>query len=93
MCCHGASLIGPLGARSSSANLPEEAPSGKKPRGLSGCFGYDKCETVQRITLKGKIDPAWIEGLIQARVDELRAAFDKTYDPHKSLPEWLFDPV
>jgi hypothetical protein len=62
---------------------------GDKPKELAGRFGYASCAEVKRVTLKGSVDPAWIEGLVAARIAELRAAFDETYDPAASLPDWL----
>lgn len=62
---------------------------GSREKEVQGQFGFANCSQLKSITLEGTVDPAWIQGLIQARVDELRKSFDASYDASESLPEWL----
>ncbi len=44
-----------------------------------------------KITLEGKAEASWIQGLIDAKEGAARTAFDEAYDPEKAgLPAWLF---
>lgn len=64
------------------------APKKQDEWGAVVVIGFPRFE---KITLEGKAEASWIQGLIDAKEGEARAAFDEAYDPEKAgLPSWLF---
>lgn len=62
-----------------------------KPRSKFGWFGYLGGRQIAYVKLSGKTYGQWVDALVDAAVDQDRAAFDKTWDPRKVLPAWLYD--
>jgi hypothetical protein len=44
-----------------------------------------------RLVIQGPVEPSWIEGKIDAEVQEQRAAFDAALDLGPHLPAWMLD--
>ena len=63
----------------------------RKPADLFGGWGYAEIEEFEEIRVTGKAEPAWLQGLVDAAMQERQAVFAKTYDPQKTLPGWLFE--
>lgn len=63
--------------------------SARKSKDAWGHFGFSGC-TYDTMKIEGMVEPAWIQGKIDAAMQKKLAAFKKKYDPRKGLPEWLF---
>jgi tetratricopeptide (TPR) repeat protein len=68
-------------------------PLGSAPR-KDGAWGYLAIDVPDwtEIDVTGQIEPSWIQGRLDKIVQAKRLEFDKAYDPHERLPEWLFQP-
>jgi|GEM_PF-4168484 len=62
-----------------------------KPKGKFGWVGFLGGEQVRYVQLAGKSYGQWIDALVDAAVDEDRAAFERAFDPRTALPTWLYD--
>lgn len=45
----------------------------------------------ERFEVAGEIEPSWLQNRRDAAREQQRLAFLRTYDPHATLPRWLFD--
>jgi hypothetical protein len=61
----------------------------EKPKGGFGQAGFYDFPDVDEVTVSGRVETSWIDGLVDAEVSKLQAAFDKDYDAAKDLPEVL----
>lgn len=61
----------------------------KKPADQFGYCGIEDITSFDEIVLEGKIEPAWIQGKVDAFLTKRREAFEKSYDVKKALPAWL----
>lgn len=61
----------------------------EKPKGGFGQAGFYDFPDVEEVVVSGRVETSWIDGLVDAEVQKLQAAFDKDYDPAKDLPEAL----
>jgi hypothetical protein len=64
--------------------------STNKGKDVWGFLGFD-VPGWERVTLSGTVEPAWLQGLLDAKVQAQREEFDKRYDPKSVLPAWLFE--
>ncbi|MHC4819543.1 MAG: DUF1570 domain-containing protein, partial [Planctomycetota bacterium] len=62
----------------------------KKP-GHWGRFAFIDDKSIERVTLEGRIEPAWMQGLLDKAETERRREFEAAFDPEEHLPEWLFE--
>lgn len=64
--------------------------SARKTRGAWGRFAVSgmPCD---EILIDGRVEPAWLQGKIDEKLQEDLAAFESRFDPAKELPAWLFD--
>jgi tetratricopeptide (TPR) repeat protein len=44
----------------------------------------------EEVVISGKVEPAWIQGLVDKERQARLAEFDKRWQPKDDLPEWLF---
>jgi len=66
--------------------------STRKPDDLFGYWGFSSIPEWQEIVVEGRVQPAWIQGLLDAEVQKHLKQFERDYDPKKELPSWLFTP-
>ena len=73
------------------AALIDGAPLGSAPK-PDGVFGYAilKVSGWSEIVIAGRAEPSWIQTKVDAIVDGKRGAFEKGYDVHRYLPDWLY---
>jgi tetratricopeptide (TPR) repeat protein len=64
--------------------------SARKPAGVWGRVGVVLPEQWNEIVLKGEVEDAWLQGLLDAAASRALAEFEKGFDPRKELPSWLF---
>ncbi len=62
-----------------------------KPKGKFGWVGFLGGDQVHYVELAGKTFGQWIDALVDAAVDEDRAAFERTFEPRTVLPAWLYE--
>jgi len=64
--------------------------SGPKPDGM---FGFARISVTgwSEIAISGTIEPSWIQRRVDAIVEGKRAEFEKSFDLHKVLPNWLYE--
>lgn len=60
----------------------------KKPRQSTGRVSLDECE-FSEIILEGKIEPAWLQGLVDQRMAAELTEFEKSYNRTQFIPAWL----
>lgn len=58
-----------------------------KQKGRWGQLGFYGFQDVEEVVVSGEAEPSWIEGLVDAEVERLRAEFEKGYDALAELPE------
>jgi hypothetical protein len=63
--------------------------SADKPSSLFGRFAFRGCPAVSEVLMTGKIQPAWIQGVVDTDAQVKRTAFDRTYHAVDELPAWL----
>jgi len=56
-----------------------------------GRFAFVDDKSIERITLEGQIEPAWMQGLLDKAETARRKEFEFAFDPEEHLPEWLFE--
>ena len=61
----------------------------QRTKGEPGQFGFSDFEGLEKVTVSGEIDPAWIAGLIDEQIQRDVSAFRRTFDPFRSMPDWL----
>jgi hypothetical protein len=61
----------------------------KKPESVYGQFGVQNCPRVTEILVTGKIQPSWLQGVVDAALQEKWTTFEKSYKPIADLPVWL----
>ena len=59
------------------------------PRGSYGQLGLTGFPDLARVTLEGKIEAAWLEGLADSALQRQWIEFHRRRDPQQDLPEWL----
>ncbi len=64
---------------------------GKKKRNHWGYWGFDDNTAVDKVTLKGAIQPAWIKGLIDEKRQKDRATFASDFRIERVAPRWLLN--
>jgi hypothetical protein len=62
-----------------------------KPETVFGYLILD-CPGWDEIAIEGQVEPAWIQGKIDAVVDEKRGAFEARFRAREHLPDWLYAP-
>jgi hypothetical protein len=65
------------------------AMTAAKPKGVWGQAGLYEPSRVEEVLIAGKVEPSWIDGLIDQRVQEALTAFEEEYDPAEFTPDWL----
>lgn len=60
-----------------------------KPATAWGYFGY-RGFIPKEITIDGKIEPSWIQNMIDEAVQKYAALFEKSWNPSIEIPGWLF---
>jgi hypothetical protein len=60
-----------------------------KPPDLWGRLGYRDVSNVEEILVTGKVQAAWLKGLIDEASRKEWDEFVRTYDPVPDLPAWL----
>jgi hypothetical protein len=63
--------------------------TGKKPASIYGRFALLNLPAVNEIRFNGKAQPSWLQGVVDAGVQERWVEFEKGYKPADDLPEWL----
>ncbi len=66
--------------------------SGKWDADGYGQFGFSFCPGVTELNLSGQANTAWLEGLVDARTQEMWAEYEEQADVEALLPEWLRTP-
>ncbi len=66
---------------------------GKRSTRESGQIAIIDISGFERVTLKGKIQASWPQGLLDAATQAALTKFDTTWKPQSELPAWLFAPV
>ena len=61
----------------------------EKQKGRWGQVGFYDFPDVEEVVVSGRAEPSWIEGLVDAEIERLRAEFEKGYDALADLPEAL----
>jgi hypothetical protein len=56
-----------------------------------GCFAFDDDFRFDALTLKGKVQPGWAQGLLDSATQEALKRFDARWKPEERLPAWLFE--
>jgi tetratricopeptide (TPR) repeat protein len=64
--------------------------SAPKARGMFGRVAF-KIPTWDRVELEGVVEPSWIQGRIDALVQERRKAFFADFDVKRHLPAWIYE--
>jgi Protein of unknown function (DUF1570) len=64
-----------------------------KPATVFGRFGFENCPEVNKITISGKVQPSWLQGVVDTAVQEKWSAFDAQYKFRDELPDWLKERV
>lgn len=64
--------------------------SAPKARGVFGRVAF-RAATWERVELEGVVEPSWIQGRIDALVQERRKAFFADFDVRKQLPAWIYE--
>ena len=67
----------------------KKAVSGRKPASLFGQVGFKGLEGFEEIVIEGKAQRSWMQGRIDAAVQEMWRKFAATYDSTDDLPAWL----
>jgi hypothetical protein len=65
----------------------------KRTQRESGQIALVSMANFRRLTLRGKAQPSWIQGLLDAETQKSLTAFESKWKPKDVLPAWLFEPV
>jgi hypothetical protein len=65
----------------------------ERRKGPFGQFGFTSFENLDEVVVSGQIEPAWIAGQIDERVQRDWRAFRARFDPFAELPAWLEERV
>lgn len=65
------------------------AVKAQREPGEYGQFGFGSFEGLDEVTITGEIEPSWIRGLVDERVQAQRREFLLDFDPFEGLPRWL----
>ncbi len=63
--------------------------SARQPQPTYGQVGFCNVPEFAEIVLRGKVQPAWLQGLQDAATQAALAEFEKRYDPSADAPAWL----
>ena len=63
--------------------------SGKWKSDGYGQFGFSFCPGVTELNISGQANTSWLEGLVDARTQEMWDEYDEQADVNALLPEWL----
>ncbi|MEM7199932.1 MAG: DUF1570 domain-containing protein [Planctomycetota bacterium] len=61
----------------------------ENPTGALGRFGVID-GTFDALSVDGTITPAWLQGKTDAHMQDQLAQFERSFDPRRHLPDWLF---
>ena len=62
-----------------------------KKRDCWGSLAFDVGGVFDEVLITGKVEPSWIQGLVDKERHERLAEFDQRWQPKDDLPEWLFE--
>ena len=57
----------------------------------SGQVALECLDDFERLTLKGKIQPSWPQGLLDAATQAAMQKFSESWKPERELPAWIFE--
>lgn len=60
----------------------------EREKGEFGQFGFSSFEGLDEVVVSGEIEPSWITGLVDERVQQDVRAFRERFDPFSHLPAW-----
>jgi tetratricopeptide (TPR) repeat protein len=60
-----------------------------RPNQPFGQFGFWPTSFTE-LVIDGKVEPSWMQGLVDAQLAQQLAAFEQTWKPQTALPKWLF---
>jgi len=63
----------------------------KRDKTALGQLGLWRRQARYDVTIEGKVEPSWYQGMVDAWLAERKEAFDKSFDASKVLPKWLFE--
>lgn len=61
----------------------------KKPASVYGRIAFLNLPDVREIRISGKAQPSWLQGVVDAAIQERWTGFEKVYKPADDLPAWF----
>ena len=67
-----------LGKKAMQTDRPKDEPW--------GYCGMADCKGLRKVIIRGEVDPGWVDGLIDEKVQVSRLAFEESYDENDGIP-------